>query len=62
MKEGIIMASSKNGKSYRSLDNSNNEMSGGPIKDDLNSDNSFSDDGLENARLLNEKLTKGKKQ
>lgn len=43
-------------------DSSNDRMDRSPIDNLLNSDNSFSDSGLENARLLNEALKKGKSE
>ncbi len=48
----------KSDKTEASLVNKNNDIDGGQIGNGLNSDNSFSDQGLENARLLNEAINK----
>lgn len=49
----------KNDKTKASLVNKNNDIDGGQLGNGLNSDNSFSDQGLENERLLNEAMNKG---
>ncbi|HZG72127.1 MAG TPA: hypothetical protein VEY51_11395 [Chondromyces sp.] len=48
-----------NDKPTTSPDRNNKDMDGGPIGGRLNSDNSFSDKGLENARLLRKAMDKG---
>lgn len=40
----------------------NDNMDGGPISSDLYSDNSFSDQGLNNARLTRESMKKANSQ
>jgi hypothetical protein len=59
MKEGKFMPKNNSENPDKSLDSRNNDIDGGPIGDQLNSDNSFSDSGLENARLLQETIKKG---
>lgn len=49
-------------KKMQSRDKSVDDMSGGKIESSLNSDNSFSDNGLENNRLLNETMKKEKSE
>lgn len=49
-------------KITKSKDPSNDSISGGPIGNQLNSDNAFSDSGLENARLLNKAMKKEKSE
>jgi hypothetical protein len=48
-------------KDLQSADRNNKDMDGGPIGGQLNSDNSFSDTGLENARKLEEATNKENK-
>jgi hypothetical protein len=47
-------------KITQSKDSSNDRMDRSPIDNLLNSDNAFSDSGLENDNLLSEALNKGK--
>ena len=48
-----------NDKSDSSLDNSNQDVDSGPISEQLNSDNAFSDSGLVNESLLRETCERG---
>ncbi|WP_180953781.1 hypothetical protein [Bacillus sp. T33-2] len=48
------MAERKSKNPTGNLHNENNDMDGGPIGGRLNSDDSFSDTGLNNARLTRE--------
>ncbi|MCQ6275492.1 hypothetical protein JMM81_11035 [Bacillus sp. V3B] len=52
----------KDNKITKSKNRSNDSMSGGAIGNQLNSDNAFSDSGLENTRLLNKAMNKEKSE
>jgi hypothetical protein len=59
MKEGRYMSKDNNDKQKIPVGNSKQDMDGGPITGSLNSDNSFSENGLENDRLLREAAKEG---
>ncbi|MCQ6280408.1 hypothetical protein [Bacillus sp. EB600] len=50
------MSALSNDKQFKPSGRKNENMDGGPIGNQLNSDNSFSDNGLENARKLKKAL------
>ena len=52
------MSALNNDNQFKPEGRNNENMDGGPIGNQLNSDNSFSDHGLENARLLKKALNK----
>ncbi len=52
------MSAFSNDKQFKPEGRNNENMDGGPIGNQLNSDNSFSDHGLENARQLKKALNK----
>ncbi len=52
------MLKENNNKPERNLGRGNDDMDGGKIEDPLNSDNAFSDKGLNNERLTREAMKK----
>jgi len=61
-KGGNVMQVVNNDNKIKNQDRLKDSMDEGFISDPLNSDNAFNDSGLENVRLLNKAMKKGKSE
>lgn len=61
-KEEISMKEVNNENKIKNQDRLKDSMDEGLISEDLNSDNAFNDSGLENIRLLDKAMKKGKSE
>lgn len=61
-KGGNFMSEVNNHNKIKNQDRLKDSMDEGFISDRLNSDNAFNDRGLENVRLLNKAMKKGKSE